>query len=78
MKYINMTGRRIGNLIVIQRSNRTDPRKRAYWICRCDCGNIIDVRGDRLRDGTTKHCTDCKITGGRPSVFIRQIQKPKV
>lgn len=25
----------------------------AYWTCKCDCGNIIDVRGDYLRNGHT-------------------------
>lgn len=28
----------------------------AYWKCKCDCGNIITVRGTNLRNGKTKSC----------------------
>lgn len=27
-----------------------------HWICKCECGNIVSVRGTSLRDGTTKSC----------------------
>ena len=29
---------------------------RAYYKCLCDCGNIKDIRGDRLICGNTKSC----------------------
>lgn len=44
-KIIDITGQRFGKLQVI----RFDPDKKinnkAYWICQCDCGNIVSVRG---------------------------------
>lgn len=29
---------------------------RAFWNCRCDCGNVTVVSGKALRRGTTKSC----------------------
>ncbi len=53
------TGKRYGKLIVLKRDNDfTIPKKRknAYWICQCDCGNIVSVIGSKLRNGETKSC----------------------
>lgn len=51
-----MTGQRFGRLEVI----RLDPDKKinhkAYWICKCDCGKEVSVRGQDLRQGKTKSC----------------------
>ena len=46
-KLIDETGNRYGKLTVIKRA----PNKgtSACWICQCDCGNIITVRGQDLR-----------------------------
>lgn len=30
--------------------------KEAYWICQCECGNQISVRGSNIRSGQTKSC----------------------
>ena len=30
--------------------------KKIYWICRCKCGNIKEVRADLLKSGNTKSC----------------------
>lgn len=52
------TGQKFGRLYVIE---RTQPiqypncRKTAY-LCQCDCGQIVTVRGDYLRIGKTKSC----------------------
>lgn len=55
-KIIDITGQRFGKLQVI----RFDPDKKinnkAYWICQCDCGNIVSVHGQDLRQGKTKSC----------------------
>ena len=32
-----------------------------YWICKCDCGNIISVRSCRIKNGKTKSCGCYKI-----------------
>lgn len=47
-KKIDLTGKKYGKLTVIketlERSNG-----HALWKCQCECGNIVEVRGDRLR-----------------------------
>lgn len=45
---IDMTGRIIGRLTVIEECGR-DARGRVLWRCRCECGNEVIVRGDHLR-----------------------------
>ena len=30
--------------------------KKTYWICRCDCGKIKQIRADQLKSGKTKSC----------------------
>ena len=55
---IDLTGQRFGRLTVLEKVNYNDtPQKcEAKWRCKCDCGNIIEVRGTSLRKGTTKSC----------------------
>lgn len=34
-----------------------DPKyHNAFWICKCDCGNVISTLGSRLRSGECKSC----------------------
>ena len=46
-KLIDMTGRRYGKLTVIARGNNKG--KRVKWICKCDCGKILEIDGTLLR-----------------------------
>lgn len=47
MKFIDLTGKRFGKLLVLEKdSNRKE--KGTYWKCKCDCGNIISTRKDTL------------------------------
>jgi hypothetical protein len=51
-----MTGEKIGQLEVIQLSERTR-RGETFWECRCECGNITHVRaGDLRRPTPTSSC----------------------
>ena len=45
---MNMTGRRIGKLVV-QQAVTIPGTKAAYWNCLCDCGNTSIVEGTKLR-----------------------------
>jgi hypothetical protein len=55
---IDMTGARIGRLLVLHRAGSYSKgnSQRALWFCLCDCGSTVEVRGQNLRNGTTKSC----------------------
>lgn len=50
----DLTGLRFGYLLV-ERVAAANGRN-ARWHCRCDCGRVKLVRGDRLRAGDTSSC----------------------
>lgn len=52
---INEIGNRYGRLIIIERAGSTE-RGLALWLCRCECGNEVSVRGTSLRKGDTRSC----------------------
>lgn len=73
MKYKDIKGQRFGYLTVIQRSPRRNAKQQMYWICRCDCGRYLVVRGDSLRRGEAVHCSVCRgDKAGRLSRFIEE------
>ncbi len=49
MKKINLIGKKFGKLTVISKSQKTDKNNNQYWICKCDCGNIKEIRGTHLQ-----------------------------
>lgn len=53
-KVINEIGNRYGKLLVIDRDG--SKKGKAYWICKCDCGNITSACGTSLRRGKKKSC----------------------
>lgn len=54
-KFIDLTGQDFGHLKVLSR-DKSIKRNEAFWTCKCDCGNVVSVRGSYLRNGTTKSC----------------------
>lgn len=54
---IDMKGQVIERLTVLSLNQKaTKEKKKAIWICQCQCGNIVNVYGTNLRNGTTKSC----------------------
>lgn len=51
----DLTGKKFGKLSVIEFDHR-DEKRRYYWKCKCDCGNIRIVQGSHLCSG---HSTSC-------------------
>ena len=54
MRGHDLTGRRFGRLIAVQKS--TSRYKRAFWLCRCACGTMKPVATKELLRGRTQSC----------------------
>ena len=60
----DLTGKRFGHWTVLSRSPN---RKRAVmWLCRCDCGNVVEVHGTSLKSGTSTQCQKCRAANMPP------------
>lgn len=57
---IDLIGKRFGRLIVIEKAFvkkvGKSKKKRQFWKCKCDCGNIVYVDTNHLNSGHTKSC----------------------
>jgi DNA-binding XRE family transcriptional regulator len=58
--YIDMTGIRYGNLVAIRPCTSGENVK---WLCQCDCGNRVTVRGAHLRFKRIQSCGCMKYLG---------------
>ena len=54
MRFIDLTARRFGRLVVVERSGYKG--EAIAWLCKCDCGNEAIVIGKSLRRGATRSC----------------------
>ena len=54
MRLIDLTGKRFGRLTVLTKHGHAGSY--VTWLCVCDCGSEIVVRGTSLRRGITKSC----------------------
>lgn len=58
-KFIDLTGQKIGRLLVKSRSDdyiSSKGYKRTMWLCLCDCGNEKIICSSSLISGDTKSC----------------------
>lgn len=51
----NLKGQKFHRLTVIRRTG-SDIRGKALWLCRCDCGNELEILGASLISDNTKSC----------------------
>lgn len=54
MKFIDLTGKRFGRLVVLRRTDNIG--KKPAWVCKCDCGNERIVTGSNLNSGNVQSC----------------------
>lgn len=62
---IDRTGRVYGRLTAIREAGRT-PDKAVLWLCRCECGKEVVVRGNSLQAGSSRSC-GCLVKDTRSS-----------
>ncbi|MCD8365292.1 MAG: transcriptional regulator [Clostridiales bacterium] len=53
---VDLTGRRFGRLTVLYPTDRRDEKRSVFWMCRCDCGNTVEVTESNLVYGTYRSC----------------------
>lgn len=54
MRLKDLSGKTFGRLYVVGRD--TAKTSRPYWLCRCECGAIVSVKGSSLSGGSTNSC----------------------
>jgi hypothetical protein len=77
MKIKNELDKRYSCLTVIRADVRPpgpDGRNRAYWICRCMCGEEKSILGDHLRSGAIRTCANCD---SEPMVHVGPGRRPR-
>jgi hypothetical protein len=58
-RLVDLTGQRFGRLVVKKRGKtkrRNNGGTIVYWLCQCDCGNVVEVVGGDLKRGCTQSC----------------------
>jgi len=52
----DLTGQKLGRLLVVCDSGDRDDRGGIIWGCVCECGNLTGIRGYDLKSGIVKSC----------------------
>ena len=65
-KPIEHVGQRFYRLLVIAPAEQ-QTGEATMWLCRCDCGREVPVRGSNLRSGNSKSCGMCGRVYTRPT-----------
>lgn len=55
-RYKDYSGQKIGRLLILNRNFDQKDKKRVYWNCLCDCGNICIKRSDSLTSVNVPSC----------------------
>lgn len=68
----NLINKRFGNLIVLQKTNKTRGRS-VIWKCKCDCGKECYVCSKELLNGDTQSCGCLKYKTSHGEMKINKI-----
>lgn len=59
IKHSDLTDRRFGKLLVLCKNKDSKQSSRVVWLCKCDCGNKIEVIATKLLYCRKLSCNDC-------------------
>ena len=69
INFIDLTGN-VYNKLTVLRQDLNANKKVAYWICQCECGNIVSIASYNLRNGLSKSCGCIESHGEEKISFI--------
>lgn len=58
-RFEDLTGKRFGKLLVLERAEDwvgANGHRHIQWLCQCECGNQVVIKGSSLRAGYNKSC----------------------
>lgn len=55
----DLTGKRYGSITVIEKAKKLD-KAGTRWLCKCDCGAVMNHRGFDLEQGRIRKCGLCR------------------
>lgn len=58
-KFIDLTGREFGRLVVVERASPPGTGENVKWLCACSCGGLAILGGHAITSGNTISC-GCK------------------
>lgn len=54
--FVDITGKKYGYLTVIERTDKFTKTRGAIWLCKCDCGDLVEVATNSLISGNKITC----------------------
>lgn len=61
-KRTDYTGKKFNHLTALRYSKSGGRGVGAYWLCKCDCGNQVEILVKYLTSGRNKTCGECQYT----------------
>lgn len=58
-RQINMAGKRYNSLTAIKFAKKNKHNGNSIWLFKCDCGEIVEIDGYKVRKGKTVDCKKC-------------------
>lgn len=75
----DLMGQRFGRLVALERGPNIIVKsceQKSTWICRCDCGNVVQIRQRDLLNGKTRSC-GCLVSKSE-EIICRELSKLNV
>lgn len=71
MKVLDIVGEKYGMLTVVKKTEKRDPNKNVIYLCKCDCGEYVEVSSRHLRR-KDKPKRDCGCNSRKKAILSRE------